>query len=227
VSGAPAEGRFLRQQLLPGFDATTLARLQDARVHVVGAGPVAAPALAYLARAGVGTLHLDDGADVDGGDVGAWLHGPDQRGRSRALSALEALRRLNVAPDLRPHATDALPTAALICAGSEAVAAMAAERARRAGLPHVVALGDGDGGEVLTVPLGAPCLGCATRPGARIAPRGAAASALGALAALELLLLLTRLAPGQRTGRRVVLSEGRPRVEATVRRPGCDCRNVY
>jgi hypothetical protein len=57
-----------------------------------------------------------------------------------------------------------------------------------------------------------------------VEPRGGAAAALGSLAALELLLLLAGLAPAQERGRRIVLAGGQPRVEATVRRPGCGCR---
>ena len=75
--------------------------------------------------------------------------------------------------------------------------------------------------------MGAPCIGCGARPGARVAARGAAAAALGSLAALELLQVLARLAPDRQVGRRLTLADGVPRVEATARRPTCDCRIVY
>lgn len=224
MSAAGAEARFAGQALLPGFAEAGLPRLRDARVHVVGAGPVAAPALLYLARAGVGTLYLDDGADVEPGDSGAWLYAPAQVGQSRLLAALEVLRAASCTVEVRPAASDTSATATLICARSEGVARTSAERARLAGLPHVVALGDAGGGEVISIPIGAPCFACASRPGARVQPRGGAAAAIGTLAALELLLLVAGAAPGQERGRRIALVEGRPGAEATARRPGCGCR---
>jgi hypothetical protein len=219
--------RFERQLLLPDFGPDALARLGQARVHVVGAGPLATPALLYLARAGVDSLHLDDGGDVEPWEAGAWLYPPGLVGRPRSLAALAAL--LDACPTLsvRPHATDTMPTATLVCSSSEAVSRTASERARQAGLPQVVVLGDGEEGEVVTIPTGAPCFGCAVGAGARTTSRGGAAAALGALGALELLLLLARLVPSQGAGRRVRLAGGMPSVEPTVRRAGCACHLVY
>jgi hypothetical protein len=138
------------------------------------------------------------------------------------VAALETLRA--VAPDVevRPHATGTSPTATLVCAPSEAIAHTAADRARRAGLAHVVALGDGDGGEVITITSGAPCLACAARAAARVQPSVAAAAALGTLAALELLLVLARLVP-RGVGRHLAFDGGLPHVTPTERRTGCDC----
>jgi adenylyltransferase/sulfurtransferase len=215
------EARFARQDLLPGFGEMGRHRLRQARVHVVGAGRLAAPALLYLASAGVGTLYLDDGGDVDFTDTPGWLHPASQAGRPRLLAALEALAGRGPGVEVRPYATGVTPSATLICAGSEGVAHLASERARQAVLPQVVALGAGDGGEVVSIPAGAPCLRCATGPAARVQASGVAAGALGSLAALELILLLAgQLAPG---GRRPALEAGRLRVAPTARRPGCAC----
>ncbi len=215
------EARHARQDLLPGFGEEGRHRLREARIQVVGAGPMGAPALLELAAAGVGTLYVDDGADVDLFDLGGWLHRPGDAGRPRLLAALEALSARFPAVEVRPAATGVTPGAVLVCPDAEGVAHLASERARQALLPQVVALGGADGGEVVTIPGGAPCLRCATGPAARLQPRGATAAALGSLAALELILLLTGQAP--RAGRRVVLSAGRLRAEPTARRPGCGC----
>jgi hypothetical protein len=111
----------------------------------------------------------------------------------------------------------------LVCSGSALGAAReAAARARKAGLPHVVAVADGDGGEVVTVPVGAPCYYCASRPGSGSPPRAAAAATVGTLAALELVLLLSTLADGE-PGRRIDLVLGQPQARPTSRVPGCDC----
>jgi len=231
MSVADAEGaRFARQRLVPALGPEGQQLFRDARIHVVGAGAVAGPALLHLAQAGVGTIFVDDGADVDGavdGDAGSWLYSPDQVGQPRLLAAIAALRAASAFVRVRACATDAEPTATLVCAQREPVARLAAERARLAGLPHVVALGDGDGGAVVTIPSGAPCLRCALQPGARVTPRPGASAAIGTLAAVELLLVVARLLPGDGAGRRIDLVEGWPRVRPTARTPGCDCRNVH
>ena len=228
------EARFARQRLLPGLGPEGQELIREARVHVVGAGAAAGPALLYLSQAGVGTIYVDDGAEVDGasdGDAGSWLYSSGQLGQPRVFAAVEALRAASSFVHVRAIATDAEPTATLVCAQREPVARIAADRARRAGLPHVVALGNGDGGTVVTIPSGAPCLRCAFQPGARLPPRPGAAAALGSLAAVELLLLVARLFPGDGTGsgtgRRIDLVEGWPSVRPTLRTPGCDCQNVY
>jgi len=213
--------RWARQDLLPGFGEAGRQRLRDARVHVVGAGALAGPALRYLAAAGVGTLYLDEGDDVDPLEPPGWLYPPSEVGRPRLLAALAALAGSVPGVELRPHATSITPSAVLVAPGAEGVAHLASERARRALLPQVVAIGNGDGGEVVSIPVGAPCLRCATGPAARTLARGAGAAALGSLAALELILLLTGQAP--QAGRRHALEAGLPRAAPTARRPGCDC----
>jgi adenylyltransferase/sulfurtransferase len=200
-------------------------RLARARVHVVGAGPTAGPALLVLAKVGVGTLFLDDAADVQPSDVGAWLYEPGDAGVQRPLAALAPLREAHPGLAVRLWSTEANPTAALVCVESESAARTASERARRAGLPHVVGLAARDGGEVLVVPPGAPCFRCASPPAARVPPSPASAAAIGALAALELVLLLGRT--GRPPGRRIDLADGWPVASDTVRRAGCDCGVMY
>ena len=228
MSPAEAEdARFARQALLPGVGPAGQQLIRDSRIHVGGAGATAGPALLYLAQAGVGTIYLDDGGDVDGGDAGSWLYAPDQVGQQRLLVAIEALRAASSLVRFRPFSTDVEPTAILVCAQHESVARTAAERARLSGLPHVVALASGDGGVVVAIPSGAPCLGCASRPSARLPPRAGAASAIGTLAAVELLLVIARLLPGTAIGRRFDLAEGWPSVRPTERVAGCDCHVVH
>jgi hypothetical protein len=222
MSGPPgADGRFARQDLLPGLGEAGRVRIQEARVHVVGAGPLAAPALRFLAAAGVSTIWIDDGEDVGLLETPGWLYPPGQAGRPRLLAALDALAGRSPGVEVRPFATGVSAGAVLVCAASEGVAHLASERARQALLPQVVALGDTDGGEVGAIPLGAPCLRCATGPAARAQATGATAAAVGSLAALELLLLLAGQAP--LGGRRHTLAKGRLRTAPTARRPGCGC----
>lgn len=215
-------GRYARQLILPGLGAATQEIFQAARVHVVGAGEVAGPALLYLATAGVGTIYVDDGLDVAAEDTGAWLYGADQVGETRLFAAIASLRAASSFSRPRVYATGAEPTATLVCTASPAVAREAAERARVAGMPHVVAVVDGDGGEVVSVPPGAPCYACSSRPGSGAPARPGAAAAIGALGATELLIMIAGAAQGV-AGRRVEVVLGQPLARATSRVPGCPC----
>lgn len=225
MTGAAAEARFARQVTIPELGHEALARLRRARVHVVGAGPTAGPALLLLAQAGVGALFLDDAAVVQPSDASCWLYAPADAGVQRPLAAHAALQAALPGVEVRLWSSGASPTAALVCVEGEAEARQAAEQARRAGLPHVVGLAARAGGEVVVVPPGAPCFRCASPPAARVAAGPAAAAAVGALAAVELLLLLVR--GRTQAGRRVDLVDGWPTTRETARRPGCDCVNVY
>lgn len=226
-AGDSEKVRFSRAAQLPGFGPQGVENLRFARVHVVGAGAAAGPAILFLAQAGVGTLFLDDGADVVREDGAAWLYAEGQAGQQRILAAMEAVRAASGLVQVRPFATDTMVTATLVCVDDETVARRAAEQARRDGVPHVVALASGDGGVVVDVPPGAPCFRCAHPPSARIPPRCAAASAVSTLAALELCLLLAHVVRGGSVGRRIELVDGWPTSRATERVPGCDCNNVY
>jgi len=220
LSDAEVE-RYARQLLLPGWGKVPQDFIRVARVQVVGGGAVAGPALAYLAAAGVGTLLVDDAADATVEDAAGWIWPPDRAGDPRSSVALETLRSANRFAKARLHATGADPTAALICA-SGALAREGAERARVAGIPHVVAEGDADGGSVVVVPPGAPCYGCAFRVGTGLPTPAATAAALGALAAAELLLVLSGAALPME-GRRIELVRGHPQARPTTRQPGCAC----
>lgn len=213
--------RYARQLLLPGFGPVSQAFLRAARVHVVGAGAVAGPALTYLAAAGVGTLAVDDGGEVQPTDAAHWLYPPDLAGQPRAFAAMAMLKGASGTLKPRAYASGFDATAVLVCPESPALAREAAERARQAGLPHVVAQGDGDGGFVVAVPPGAPCYTCAASSPGLPATIGAAAT-LGSLAALELLLLLAQAAQEPR-GRRIELVRGQPLTRATHRMAGCAC----
>jgi adenylyltransferase/sulfurtransferase len=217
----PELARFARQLLLPGMSGMAQERLRAARVQVIGGGAVAGPALVYLATAGVGTLFLDDAADATPEDAAGWLYPPGRAGEARVTAALESLKAASGFSRARLHASGADPTAVLVCAAGR-LAREAAERARQAGLLHAVVEGDGDGGAVVVVPPGAPCYACSHRVVAGTPPPPPTAAALGALAAAELVLVMSgALSPPQ--GRRIELSRGQPQARPTVRQPGCAC----
>jgi molybdopterin-synthase adenylyltransferase len=88
--------RYARQIVLRGVGGPGQNRLRAARVLVVGAGGLGSPALQYLAGAGVGTLGVVDNDAVALSNLHRQiLHGTDDVGRPKILSATEAIRRLN------------------------------------------------------------------------------------------------------------------------------------
>ncbi len=217
--------RYARQLILPGLGEAGQERLEAARVRVVGAGPVAGPALLYLAAAGVGTLWVDDPDPSGEGDAGAWIHPPDGRGRPRSAAAVEAVRAASDLVEVGVLRPGARPTAVLVAGAAQDVARAVAEEARLLGLPHVVAEADGEGGVVTVVPVGAPCYACAFRAGHGAEATPAATAQVGALAALEMVLLLSGAAQAPE-GRRVEILRGQPLARATLRLPGCACADA-
>lgn len=85
-------GRYLRQMRLPQLGETGQRRLAAARVAVIGAGGLGAPALTYLAAAGIGEITLFDPDTVDATNLHRQVlfTGADL-GRSKAVAAAEHL----------------------------------------------------------------------------------------------------------------------------------------
>jgi len=214
--------RYARQLLLPGLGEEGQERLRAARVRAIGAGQLAGPALLYLVAAGVGTLWVDDPETVTPEDRGTWIHGPADQGRGRAVSAVDAVRAASGLVTADVQRPGSRPTALLVAGASQEVSRAVAEEARLLGLPHVVADGDGDGGAVTVVPVGAPCYACAFRPGFGTRPTAVGSAAVGALAALELVLLISGASQEPRA-RRIELVLGQPVARPTKRLPGCAC----
>ncbi|HZZ83001.1 MAG TPA: ThiF family adenylyltransferase [Anaeromyxobacteraceae bacterium] len=214
--------RYARQLLLPGLGEMGQERLRSSRVKVWGAGPLAGPALVYLAEAGVGAVIVEEAGAVAPADRAGWLYGPSDEGRPRLDLALESVDAANRFVYAEPEGRGPGPTAGLICLESADATRAAARAAFEARLPHVVAEVDGEGGAVTVVPVGGPCFECSFRPGSGRAGVAAGYAAASSLGALELAMLLACLTPEPR-GRRIDLLRGHPSARATVRQPGCSC----
>ena len=214
--------RYARQLLLPGMGEAAQETLRGARVRVTGGGLATAPAVYYLAAAGVGTLWMDDPDLVTPGAGAGLALGPIDEGRPRAAALAAFARSANALVLAEPFRPGMRPTALLVCGSNLDVSRAIADEARLLQLPHVVADVDGQGGAATTVPVGAPCYACATRPGLGAPPSAEGGATVGALAALELLLLLTAASQEPRA-RRVEVFRGTPLVRATERQPGCAC----
>ncbi|WP_171175285.1 ThiF family adenylyltransferase [Ruegeria sp. HKCCD8929] len=88
--------RYARQMILPEVGVEGQARLSAARVLVVGAGGLAAPALPLLAGAGVGHLTVMDGDTVDLSNLHRQTLFTDKDcGKPKAEIAAERCREIN------------------------------------------------------------------------------------------------------------------------------------
>lgn len=102
--------RYARHIVLREVGGPGQARLRQARVLVIGAGGLGAPALLYLAAAGVGTLGIIDHDRVALSNLQRQvIHGTPDIGHAKVDSAAAAIRRLNphVTVDALPHRLDA------------------------------------------------------------------------------------------------------------------------
>jgi len=88
--------RYARHIVLPEIGGVGQSRLIAARVLVVGAGGLGAPALQYLAAAGIGTLGVIDDDTVDLSNLQRQIiHRTADIGVSKAESARRALGEIN------------------------------------------------------------------------------------------------------------------------------------
>ena len=92
--------RYARHLVLKDIGGPGQQRLKAARVLLVGAGGLGAPAALYLAAAGIGTLTLMDDDAVSLSNLQRQvLFGSDDIGQPKTVVAAKALKRLN------PHVT--------------------------------------------------------------------------------------------------------------------------
>jgi adenylyltransferase/sulfurtransferase len=100
----PAQAaRYARHLSLPGFGSEAQRRLRAAKVLVVGAGGLGAPVLQYLTAAGVGQITVIDDDVVETSNLQRQvLHRQEDLGRPKALSACDALLRLDPEVRVRP-----------------------------------------------------------------------------------------------------------------------------
>lgn len=93
---ADAAERYARQVLLPQVGEAGQAKLTQARIVVIGAGGLGAPALLYLAAAGVGHMTVIDDDRVERSNLHRQIVHADARvGMSKAESARMTLSALN------------------------------------------------------------------------------------------------------------------------------------
>lgn len=101
----PAEvARYSRHLVIPDLGVDGQKRLKNARVLVIGAGGLGAPALLYLAAAGVGTIGIVDDDVVEESNLQRQIiHGVADVGRSKAHSARDSMAAINPLVQVRLH----------------------------------------------------------------------------------------------------------------------------
>lgn len=88
--------RYARQRVLPEVGEAGQEKLRTARILLVGLGGLGSPVALYLAAAGVGTLGLSDGDEVDLSNLHRQvLHTTGRVGRKKTDSARRAILDLN------------------------------------------------------------------------------------------------------------------------------------
>ncbi|SDF41642.1 LPXTG-motif cell wall anchor domain-containing protein [Salipiger thiooxidans] len=194
-SGAELE-RYARHIVLRELGGPGQKALREARVLVIGAGGLGAPALQYLAAAGVGTIGVIDDDVVENANLQRQVIHSDARiGMPKVFSAKEAMEAQNPYVEVRPyHRRLDAPTAEALFAEYDVILDgtdnfttryLANAAAVAAGKPLVSgALSQWEGQLSVFAPAnGTPCYQClfpeAPAPG--LAPSCAEAGVLGPL----------------------------------------------
>lgn len=96
--------RYARHIVLPEIGGAGQQKLKKARVLVIGAGGLGAPALEYLAAAGVGTLGIVDDDVVSLSNLQRQvIHGTDAIGMAKGESAKATIARINPGVAVQLH----------------------------------------------------------------------------------------------------------------------------
>ena len=96
--------RYARHIMLREIGGLGQKRLKAARVLVVGAGGLGAPALLYLAGAGLGTIGVIDDDTVEGSNLQRQVIHTDARiGEAKVFSAAAQMQALNPFIEVRPY----------------------------------------------------------------------------------------------------------------------------
>ncbi|XP_045919233.1 adenylyltransferase and sulfurtransferase MOCS3 isoform X2 [Micropterus dolomieu] len=106
--------RYSRQLLLPELGPQGQLNLAKTSVLIVGCGGLGCPLAQYLAAAGIGRLGLLDYDEVELSNLHRQvLHGEQNQGQAKALSAANAVKRLNSTVECIPYHLQLSPENAL------------------------------------------------------------------------------------------------------------------
>jgi sulfur-carrier protein adenylyltransferase/sulfurtransferase len=194
--------RYSRHTLLPEVGVEGQLKLLNAKVLLVGAGGLGAPAALYLAAAGIGTLGLIDDDEVDESNLQRQvIHNTTRVGQPKTESARKTIEELN--PDVKvveyrtrldaSNIIDIIKDYDVIVDGADNFPTRyllndASVRLRKPVVSASILAFDG---QISTfVPFEGPCYRCLypTPPPAELAPSCGAAGVLGVMAGVMGLL---------------------------------------
>ena len=204
--------RYARHIVLREVGGVGQAKLNAAKVLVVGAGGLGSPVILYLAAAGVGTIGIADFDAVTLSNLQRQIaHRTVDIGRLKTDSAAEAVKAINPHVAVVKHAVKLEPgNAEALIGGYDIVADgsdnfdtrfLVADSCHFAGKTLVSAAVSEFSGQLATFrPQGRPCYRCfipapppqgSTRPCTEAGVLGAAAGVMGTLQALEIIKEIT------------------------------------
>ncbi len=235
--------RYMRHIVLREIGGAGQSRLKSARVLVIGAGGLGAPALLYLAAAGVGTIGIIDDDSVEGSNLQRQIIHTDARiGMAKVQSAQMAMQALNPFITVLPYHRRLDDTTAtligeydLILDGSDNFDTRYLVNAAcvAAGKPLIsAAISQWEGQISIYAPDG-PCYACVfpNRPASGLAPSCAEAGVMaalpgviGSMMASEAIKYLTGAGQGLQ-GRLLIYDAlySETRVINIARDPACPC----
>jgi molybdopterin/thiamine biosynthesis adenylyltransferase len=236
--------RYARHIVLREIGGAGQKALKDSSVLVIGAGGLGAPALQYLAAAGVGTIGVIDDDVVENSNLQRQVIHTDARiGMAKVQSAAEAMTALNPNITVRPYqrrltpdiATDLIADYDLVLDGSDNFDTryLVNEVCAKAGVPLIsAALTQWEGQISLYDPTsGTPCYQCIfpQRPDQSLAPScaeggvlGPLPGVLGAMMAVEAVKALTGAGEGLR-GRLLIYDALYGETRTIIAKPRADC----
>ena len=192
--------RYDRQMLVRGIGEEGQRKLKAARVVIAGSGGLGTPAALYLAAAGVGTIRVIDGDDVELSNLNRQvLHWQKDVGRKKTDSISEKLRQLNSDIVIDPvqdmiteaNVRDMVSGFHLVLDGTDNLETrfLLNSAAIQEGIPFVHGAVYGFEGRVSVIlPGKTPCLGCIYRgpiPKQKSPIIGVTAAVVGSLQATE------------------------------------------
>lgn len=235
--------RYMRHIVLREIGGPGQTRLKSARVLVIGAGGLGAPALMYLAAAGVGTIGVVDDDSVEASNLQRQIIHSDARiGMAKVQSAFIAMQALNPFVTVLPYhrrfdeaTTTLIAEYDLILDGSDNFDTryLVNTACVAAGKPLIsAAISQWEGQISLYAPNG-PCYACVfpNRPAAGLAPTCAEAGVMaalpgviGSMMAAEAIKYLTGAGQGLQ-GRLLIYDAlySETRVISVTRDPNCPC----
>ncbi|OGP80535.1 MAG: hypothetical protein A2Z08_02000 [Deltaproteobacteria bacterium RBG_16_54_11] len=102
--------RYSRQILFPAFGEEGQRKLRQAHVLIAGVGGLGSPVSIYLACAGIGKLTLVDSDAVELSNLNRQiLHGEEDIGEQKVMSAARKLKKLNSTVEINPLAVRITP----------------------------------------------------------------------------------------------------------------------